>query len=853
MKAKILHSTIFLFLMLITFNGYPQFIDGQDMLKRAEVNTENISVTSPGKVITATVHSPGLVGNILKDSPDRKVIIYVPPGYETTPYMHYPVTYLYMGWGANISEWFDMLKLNLILDNLINQGKINPFILVCPDNKNRYGGSWFTNSSLAGNWEDFNVVDVVNYIDNNYRTIPKPECRGLAGYSMGGHGAVKFALKYPEIFGFLYSISGALLDFEQMIMIDWRNRLVNSAKLTSLPSLSSQNILDFSMAIAFAPNKNALGYGDFPFDKNGNLVDSTWQTWLKHNPVAFIPDYLKKTNKLSGIVLEFGSVTKEYDIYRNNMTFSKILNENGIVHTLNQHDGDHLYSAYYRTGTHIFPYFGNKLHGTNVKLKCNECLSNTDTLVTEFDIAGTLYIVPFQTTLDANKIISEKIKSVDTKAFSEIKIPLSAYQEGIYKIVGISNEGYISSPVGFSVVNETPRATFVVTDLMTGQPIQNCLVKIKDESYQTDMEGKAHQQGCGEHSLNFIYDNYYTVDSTITIFTDTTIAITLVKDSWVKVVDSATGEPIADATVTQMGKATTTAFTGFARVQNLRNGTLIYRIFKSNYFTQVDTVLLNPGDTAVIYLTRRQAIVEFLVTDESGPVANQTIQFKGLTVTTNQEGVATFKNVPARTKYQFNLENTCYSTMLDSVYVETDTLLHVTLEPIAILPELSVLQMGGDSIDITGSMNGEVFLVPAGTPMLPDSIKANQIKAVSLIANISVMIHLDNLPTGENYWLVYLVESCQNISKWSPVVVSVHELNFDDFMIYPNPTRNEVTIETNIYIEYVELSTVSGAVIYSSKIEGTLHRIDLRSLISGIYLITLKSKNLTSVSKIIKL
>lgn len=851
MKAKTLHSTIFLFLMLITFNGYPQLIDGQGMLKGAIVSTENISVTNPGKVVTATVHSPGLVGNILKDSPYRKVYIYLPPGYDTNPNMRYPVLYLHIGFGYNGSEWFDILKLNLTLDNLIEQGKINPFILVSPDNKNSFGGSWLTNSSLAGNWEDFNVVDVVNYIDNNYRTIPKPESRGISGYSMGGHGAVKFALKYPDIFGFLYSISGALLDFKQRLLIDDTWSLIHGAKLQVLLSTLSSETEFFSRAIAFAPNKNVIGYGEFPLDINGNLVDSTWQKWLKNDPAAFIPDYLKKPKKLGGIVLEFGS--GEQMIYNENMAFSKTLNKNGIVHTLNQHDGDHLYSAYYRMGTHVLPFFGNKLHGTNVKLKCNECLSNTDTLVTEFDIDGTLYVVPFKTALEANEIISEKIKSVDTKAFSEIKIPLSAYKEGIYKIVGISNEGYISLPVGFSVVNETPKATFRVTDLMTGEPIQNCTVKINDESYQTEEEGNIQLQGCGEHSLNFIFDNYYTVDSTITIFTDTTIAITLVKDSWVKVVDRATGEPIAGAMVTHMGNATNSELNGLVKVQNLRNSTLLYRIFKSRYFTQVDTMFLNPGDTAVISITRKEATVEFLVIDESGPVANQMLRFNDLTVTTNQEGIATFENVPARTKNQFYIENSCYTSMLDSVYIETDTLLQVTLEPKTITPELQVLHLGGDSINITGSLNGEVFLVPAATPMHPDSIRANQLTAISLKTNIPVNLYLANLPASENYWLVYLVETCQNISKWSPVVVSARELDIVDFIIYPNPAKDEVTIKINGNMEYVELSTISGTVIYSSKIEENLHRLNLQSLSNGIYLITLKSKNQTAVSKIIKL
>ncbi len=51
-------------------------------------------------------------------------------------------------------------------------------------------GSFFNNSPITGNWEDFVVKDVVNYIDANFRTLPSADSRALIGLSMGGYGAL---------------------------------------------------------------------------------------------------------------------------------------------------------------------------------------------------------------------------------------------------------------------------------------------------------------------------------------------------------------------------------------------------------------------------------------------------------------------------------------------------------------------------------------------------------------------------------------------------------------------------------------------------------------------------------------
>ena len=85
-------------------------------------------------------------------------------------------------------------------------------IIVTPNADNSYDGSYYTNSYVTGNWEDFISQKLVDYIDANYRTIKSVHSRGIAGHSMGGYGAVKLALKYSHIFGTLFGLSSDLLD-----------------------------------------------------------------------------------------------------------------------------------------------------------------------------------------------------------------------------------------------------------------------------------------------------------------------------------------------------------------------------------------------------------------------------------------------------------------------------------------------------------------------------------------------------------------------------------------------------------------------------------------------------------------
>lgn len=137
----------------------------------------------------------------------RRAFVYTPPGYEKSK-EKYPVLYLQHGWGEDETAWSNQGRANLIMDNLIAEGKIKPFLIVMT-----YG---MTNEIKFGGLRDFKVdafqtvlVDeLIPYIDTNFRTISDQAHRAMAGLSMGGMETKMITLNKPEVFSHYGLLSG---------------------------------------------------------------------------------------------------------------------------------------------------------------------------------------------------------------------------------------------------------------------------------------------------------------------------------------------------------------------------------------------------------------------------------------------------------------------------------------------------------------------------------------------------------------------------------------------------------------------------------------------------------------------
>jgi S-formylglutathione hydrolase FrmB len=158
-----------------------------------------------GQLIQTRVHAVGLERNRLGDAADQVVHIYLPPSYQAAPMRRYPVLYLLHGYSGRPEEWttngYQGMSLQSVMDSLLRAGLTREMIVVVPNGRNRYLGSFYTNSPVTGNWDDYIAKELVAHVDASYRTIARRESRGIAGHSMGGYGAISLAMRHPDVFG----------------------------------------------------------------------------------------------------------------------------------------------------------------------------------------------------------------------------------------------------------------------------------------------------------------------------------------------------------------------------------------------------------------------------------------------------------------------------------------------------------------------------------------------------------------------------------------------------------------------------------------------------------------------------
>jgi len=178
----------------------------------------------------------------------RPAYVYTPPDYDKDMTKRYPVLYLQHGWGENEFAWWNQGRANLIMDNLIAEGKTRPFIIVMtygltnegpgpggrrrgpgagtntnatlsvattngaargPSGGARGGGNPFTGAAAV--FEKVLVGELIPYIDANFRTLADQPNRGMAGLSMGGMETKFITLKNLDKFSHIGLFSGGVI------------------------------------------------------------------------------------------------------------------------------------------------------------------------------------------------------------------------------------------------------------------------------------------------------------------------------------------------------------------------------------------------------------------------------------------------------------------------------------------------------------------------------------------------------------------------------------------------------------------------------------------------------------------
>lgn len=327
-----------------------------------------------GRVVTETFRSTALAKTVTGESADRSVSVYLPPSYDTSN-KRYPVVFLLHGITDTDQTWIRPWRrddpwqsLPGVMNSGLSENRFGEMIVVMPDANTKWGGSFYTNSSVTGNWEDFIVKELVSYIDQKYRTLAKAESRGITGHSMGGYGAIKLGMKHPDVFSVVYGINPALLDWGADLTLENPSfRFLLTQKPAGPQEVAKGGLYALGTVVvgqAFSPNPNAAPlFFDMPFaivDGRIRPSEPAFSRWQDNMPVHMVSKYADNLRRLRGIKFDSGYEDEFTHIPVSSRALSKALTVHGIPHVFEEYNGDHRNRMMGRTGrlaNEILPYF----------------------------------------------------------------------------------------------------------------------------------------------------------------------------------------------------------------------------------------------------------------------------------------------------------------------------------------------------------------------------------------------------------------------------------------------------------------------------------------------------------------
>ena len=224
--------------------------------------------------------------------------LYLPPSYEETN-DDYPFLLFLHGANENERRWSTRGMTDLMMDGMIASGELGEFIVAIPFGAN----SFYTNSASGQRWEDMITDEFIPMIESTTRTPGVRSSRAISGISMGGYGALKLAMKHPDLFNSVSAHSAMLID---------------------------------NFAEAAATMRRAQAYYmlfDDIFDVSNDL-----SYWDANNPMRIA----RESNELDSLKIYFDCGTEdEYGFFVGARQLNQLLESRGIEHEFHLYPGTH--------------------------------------------------------------------------------------------------------------------------------------------------------------------------------------------------------------------------------------------------------------------------------------------------------------------------------------------------------------------------------------------------------------------------------------------------------------------------------------------------------------------------------
>ncbi len=327
------------------------------------------AAASPSQVTIRELRGESLTHSLIGTNPVRKLAVYLPPSYSSSAQRYPVIYYLPSPLGAFRLDFYQQ-DVRGVIDHAIASHAIGEVIFVALDMTTPLGCSWYLNSPVTGNWEDFMIREVVPYVDANFRTLSHRDSRGIVGDYMGGYGAIRFGMTHPEVFGTVYALhpggtgSGLL---PMYLRPDWEI-LANATSLDDVHKGGFNQIFTTIYQAALPDVNRPPLYIDLQARKSGDtyVVDAAATQRLREGFFlqGLIPRYAENLKSLRGFKFDWDRNDEIQDHVYANQVFNHILNEYGIPHEAEEYNGswnENKWSPDGRVLNDVLPFFQQHL------------------------------------------------------------------------------------------------------------------------------------------------------------------------------------------------------------------------------------------------------------------------------------------------------------------------------------------------------------------------------------------------------------------------------------------------------------------------------------------------------------
>jgi len=303
---------------------------------------------------TLIINSKKLKSNKLKDSPIKYNLVLKPKNFQEGK--QYKCMIVLAGFTGTASKYFSYKPFQQnypqSVDAWFYKNKIKDCVILFVDAMTSLGGSQFINSSLVGDYEDYIVKELLPEFKAEYAISGKPEDTCITGGSSGGYGALHLGSKYPKLFGKVAAIAPDC-DFNLSLLPEYYKGLPLLEKMGGVSAVKKEISLEkfFNrrdshliinlIAMAYCYSNDKSGEPKFPFNtKTGELDKKIWKTWLKKDPIHFLPSRKEKIEKLKGIYLDVGKYD-QFNLQYGSRKINSIIKKIKVPFKYTEFNGNH--------------------------------------------------------------------------------------------------------------------------------------------------------------------------------------------------------------------------------------------------------------------------------------------------------------------------------------------------------------------------------------------------------------------------------------------------------------------------------------------------------------------------------